>query len=86
MVTAAQAQRAVVRVARTCVEAVDESTLLAGVAARLRPLLDYDASVWLTTDPTPSGCGSLAPHDLRGHRDGLRRATVRDRRGCSVRR
>jgi DNA-binding CsgD family transcriptional regulator len=49
--TADQAARARAGVARVCATASDETSLLNGVSARLRPLLDWDAAAWLTTDP-----------------------------------
>jgi len=51
VMTADQAARAQTGVARVCATAQDETALLNGVSARLRPLLDWDAAAWLTTDP-----------------------------------
>lgn len=49
--TVDRAARAVSGVARVCATASDEAALLAGLAMRLQPVIDYDAAAWLTTDP-----------------------------------
>lgn len=51
VLTADQARRARLAVARHCATAPDETALLGGIAARIRPIVDYDAAAWLTADP-----------------------------------
>lgn len=51
MLTADKGHRLALAVQRICDAAEDETTLLADVATRLRPVIDYDAAAWLTTDP-----------------------------------
>lgn len=47
-----RAERTQRGLARWCAQATTAHDLLEGVARRLRPVVDYDASAWLVTDPS----------------------------------
>ncbi len=51
MLTADRALRTVAGVRRFCATATVETDLLAGVAARVGPVVGFDSSVWFATDP-----------------------------------
>jgi DNA-binding CsgD family transcriptional regulator len=77
VLTADRAGRTVAGVARFCATAGVETDLLAGVAARVAPVVPYDTGVWFATDPATvlfteawvdgfaaSTCGPWFHHEL----------------------
>lgn len=77
MLTADRARRTLAGVRRFCATADVETDLLAGVAARVSPVVPYDTGVWFATDPASllfteafvdgfeaSTCGPWFHHEL----------------------